>query len=222
MSAPHWLDSYLSFLWGLPLSLCLKFRAPAYDLTNVGPFQAEHDERRRTPRFPCAGEAKIICLPSEGLFLPGRVRDLSLGGCCLESPLRLDHGARAEIVLRMNQAIFRAVGRVRAIRGRWALGMEFLQLSAGGREMLRDAVAHLARLQAYLDRVAAARREEQQKLLLREMESEGLRRCLVSGHIPLLGTGLFAESKEQSSPEAASPERSADDPGEDSAVDIFI
>jgi hypothetical protein len=35
------------------------------------------DERLRTPGFPCVDEAKIICLPSEGLVLPGRLRDLS-------------------------------------------------------------------------------------------------------------------------------------------------
>jgi len=37
-------------------------------------------DRRQTPCFPWVGEAKIIRLPSKGLVIPAKLRDLSLGG----------------------------------------------------------------------------------------------------------------------------------------------
>jgi hypothetical protein len=185
----------------------------------MGPSKPNNEERRRTPRYACGGEAKIICLPTEGLFLPGRVRNLSMGGCCLEAPAPLESNSRMEILLRVNSAIFRAVSRVRASRGRWALGMEFLQLSVGGQERLRELVDQLARLQSQMKRVTSARLEEQKEYLLREMEAEGLRRCLLSGNVR---AALLPEKSENRSPDAPREERILDDGGEDRAVDIFI
>ena len=55
----------------------------------------------------------------------------------------------------MNSFIFRAVNLVRAIRGGWALGLQFLQMSLGGQEELRETVDRLARLQAHMNRMSA-------------------------------------------------------------------
>ena len=177
------------------------------------------DERRRMPRFECGGDAKIICLPSEGLILPAQLRDLSLGGCCLEASSRLDRGSRTEVVLRVNKAIFRALSQVRAIRGQWQLGLEFLQLSLAGQQELREVVERLARLQEHMQRIAAARREEQREWLLREMDAaklNGLRR------LPLVHSELFSEEQESRVPETEHrPEKTAKRE-EDSSVDIFI
>ncbi len=54
---------------------------------------------------------------------------------------------RAEILVRVNAASFRGVGEAKAIRNRYG-GIEFLHLSAGGKDMLADLVAQLADLQA--------------------------------------------------------------------------
>jgi len=178
------------------------------------------DERRRTPRFPCAGEAKIIRLPSEGLIVPGRLRDLSLGGCCLETPARIDSGARAEIVLRVNSAIFRAISQVRAIRGRFALGLEFLRLSLAGREELRETIDRLARLHVHLNRMTTARLEEQREFLLREMEREELRRHLA--RFPLPGIAPSEASPRMPVPESPRPTRDLKDLGDDDVLDIFV
>ena len=69
------------------------------------------------------------------------------------------------------------------------MGMEFMQLSAGGLELLEDLIRELACLQAHLDRVKSAREEKQKELLMREMKREGLLRCLVRGRFPIVGKG---------------------------------
>src|SRR5664279_310968 len=111
------------------------------------------EEWRRNPRFCCGGYAHINCLPSNGILLPGRVRDLSLGGCCVDLVLPIDCGARAELVVRVNSASFRAVGEVRRARGHSGSGLEFVHLSAGGKEMLTDLVTDLAKLQAVMSQL---------------------------------------------------------------------
>ena len=75
------------------------------------------DVRPRNPRFRCGGVAKISLLPSNGLFLSGKILDLSLGGCCVDTPVPIECGARAEIVVHVNSSSFRAVGEVRGIPG---------------------------------------------------------------------------------------------------------
>src|SRR5579863_10536039 len=89
------------------------------------------NDRRRSPRFNCGGYAKISRLPSNGIFLAGSIRDLSLGGCHLDTALPIDCGERAEIVVCVNATSFRAVGEVKAIRDRSGAGIEFVHLSAG-------------------------------------------------------------------------------------------
>ena len=66
---------------------------------------------------------------------------------------------RAEIVLRVNAASFRAVGEVRTVRGDSGAGMEFVQLSAGGRDTLSNLVTDLARLQAVMNALKSVRRK---------------------------------------------------------------
>jgi hypothetical protein len=103
-------------------------------------------DRRRVPRYSCSGQAQISCFPSHGTLLRGRVRDLGLGGCCIESIETIspfDLGARTEILVEVNSWFFRAMGHVRAVRGRSAISMEFLRMSTGGYSMLADLIADL-------------------------------------------------------------------------------
>jgi len=109
---------------------------------------AARGDRRRVPRYSCSGLAQITSLPTYGSLLRGRVRDLGLGGCCIECaetvPL-LDLGDRTEILLEVNSWFFRAMAQVRAIRGRSGMSMEFVRMSAGGSSMLADLIADLER-----------------------------------------------------------------------------
>jgi c-di-GMP-binding flagellar brake protein YcgR len=117
---------------------------------------AARGDRRRVPRYSCSGLAQITSLPTYGSLLRGQVRDLGLGGCCIECaetvPL-LDLGDRTEILLEVNSWFFRAMAQVRAIRGRSGMSMEFVRMSAGGSSMLADLVADLERPRARQERL---------------------------------------------------------------------
>ena len=128
-------------------------------------------DRPRNPRFICGGLAKISLLPSNGLFLSAKIRNLSLGGCCVDTPVPIECGARAEIVVRVNSASFRAVGEVRGTRANSEAGIEFVYLSRGGRDLLADLVAELARLQAVISQLKAGRREAEAESFRKQLES---------------------------------------------------
>ena len=117
------------------------------------------DDRRRSPRFSCEGLARIVCLPSDGIHLAGRIHDLSLNGCGVETVSPLECGTQAEILLQVSTASFRAIGQVKAARGHGGIGMEFIRLSAGGQDMLVELLRELARQQAIASTLRAARRE---------------------------------------------------------------
>src|ERR1035438_10780453 len=104
------------------------------------------EDRRRTVRFNCGGQAQVSPLPSSGLVMPGTIRDLSLHGCWVEIPRPIDCGARAEILVRVNAASFRAVGEVRAVRGHSGAGLEFVQLSSGGKDRSEEHTSELQSL----------------------------------------------------------------------------
>ncbi len=161
---------------------------------------AEHtnadDDRPRNPRFSCGGVAKISLLPSNGIFLPGRIRDLSLGGCCVDTPVPIGCGARAEIVVHVNSASFRAVGEVRGIRGNSEAGIEFVYLSRGGKDLLADLVAELARLQAVINQLKAARRDAETESFRKQLEDGKLLAAMWSERFPSTGGLGPAESLE--------------------------
>jgi hypothetical protein len=167
---------------------------PAYDLTGNTERTNTDDDRRRSSRFACGGHAKISCLPSNGIFHPGKIRDLSLGGCYVDGVLPIDCGERAEIVVRVNAASFRAVGEVRALRGQSGAGIEFVQLSAGGKEMLADLIAELSRLQAVMNELRSARREMDAESYKKQLVEGKLQAAMLSEQIPMLRTILQAEN----------------------------
>lgn len=156
---------------------------------------SEGKDRRRIPRYICSGEAQIASLPSSGTFLRGRIRDLGLGGCCIEcieTPSEFDLGTRTEILVEVNSWFFRAMAHVRAIRGRRGVSMEFMRMSAGGHSRLADLVADLARPPAFAGRQKHLLEHSRQ--LLRN--NSGL---VLSDSIALAGTIVPASSSEETS-----------------------
>jgi hypothetical protein len=147
-----------------------------------------NDDRRGGPRFSCGGQVTIRCLPSDGIVLPGKIRDLSLGGCCVDTPLPMACGARAELVVCVNAASFRALGEVRALRGHSGACLEFVQLSAGGKGLLADLVTELARLQAVMNDIKSTRREIDPESFRRQLDYRRLQAARLSRRFPLLGT----------------------------------
>ena len=170
---------------------------------NCGGIDCRDNDRRRSPRFKCGGEAKISRLPSDGIFVPGKIFDLSLGGCCIDTTLPIDFGVRTEIIVRVNAASFRAVGEVRAIRSRFGAGIEFVHLSAGGKHTLADLVTELARLQAVMNNLKAARREINAESFRKQLEEGKHQAAMLSERFSFLGTIVPAESSGESSKESS-------------------
>lgn len=131
-------------------------------------------ERRRSPRFACGGRATIQCLPFEGVPISGVLRDLSVGGICLEVAEPVEPGARTEVVVSVNAASFRAAALVTGPRAQSGTCLQFLKMSAGGKDVLADMLDRLAKLQA-LNR----------KLRASHMDAETARMLKQSGRFPL-------------------------------------
>jgi hypothetical protein len=159
-------------------------------------------DRRRTPRFNCGGHVKISRLPSNGVFLPGTIRDLSLGGCWIDTPLSIACGARTEMVMHVNTVSFRVVGEVREIRGRFGAGIEFVHLSAGGKEMLAELIVELTRLQAVMTDLSSGSSEKDTEEFRRRLEGGNLQTTRLSKRLsllePILRAGAGEESLEKS------------------------
>src|SRR5271167_847890 len=157
----------------------------------------EVSDRRRIPRYSCSGQARITCVPLSGALLRGRVRDLGLGGCCIESietTSPFDLGARTEILVEVNSWFFRAVGHIRAVRGRSVISMEFARLSSGGFDMLADLIADL---EGPLTGMARQERlVERSRQLLRDTSSLG---SLRDRGVAIVGTIVPAQSVEETS-----------------------
>jgi hypothetical protein len=173
-------------------------------------------ERRRTPRFNWGGLVEINRLPSDGIFVPGKIRDLSLRGCCVDTTQPIDRGVRAEIVVRLKTASFRAVGEVRAIRGRSETGIEFIHLSAFGKEMLSDLIAELARMQAFLNQLRSAHPEMDLESFRKELDYRKLHAQMLSTRFPFLVSIMPEDSPTQGSGDR--PGKSSE-PGQAAAAD---
>jgi len=188
----------------------------------MGLFTAGDEDRRHSPRFTCSGEAKIVCLPSSGLFVSAKIRDLSLGGCCVEAPFALECGMRTEMVVRINSASFRAVSQVRAIHDHAKLGMEFVQLSARGKESLAEVLEGLARLQALLNQLRSPRRGAEAEALLQELERVGFGAVLLDRHLPVSPAVPAHEHRGESAPGDHSEPLTVEGKAVIVPVDLFV
>ena len=166
------------------------------------------DVRPRNPRFSCGGVAQISLLPSNGIFLSGKILDLSLGGCCVDTPVPIERGARAEIVVHVNSSSFRAVGEVRGIHGNSEASIQFIYLSRGGKDLLADLIAELARLQALINQLKAARRDAESESFRKQLESGKLLAAMWRERLRSLEGLAPAESSETDQVSSAGGESS--------------
>ncbi|MFZ1919739.1 MAG: PilZ domain-containing protein [Terriglobales bacterium] len=135
----------------------------------VAEFDSTAAERRRSPRFNCGGRAKIYCLPFDGTSLSGTLRNLSLGGICLDMAAAVEPGARMEVLVRVSAASFRAGALVRGQRDSSGTSLEFVQISAGAKDVLADLLVRLATLRALNGRLRSSRLDEDtERLLMQE------------------------------------------------------
>jgi hypothetical protein len=112
--------------------------------------------------------------------------------------LPIDAGRRAEILVRVNSASFRAIGEVKALRQSSGVGLEFVQLSAGGKDMLANLVTDLARLQAVMNQLKGTRRDIDAESFKEELERGRLRARSLAERFPFFRTTLSAENTQES------------------------
>jgi hypothetical protein len=73
-------------------------------------------EQRRHPRYACEGNAEVF-LPHGGLLFRGRILNLSMDGCYIETALlNLERGTQVEVYFVTNQLQFRVLGNIAALR----------------------------------------------------------------------------------------------------------
>lgn len=128
--------------------------------------ELKDNERRRSPRFHCGGEVKVYCLPFDGRSIPGTLRNLSLGGVCLEIARPVEPGARAEVVVSVNAASFRAAALVKEQKEVGGTSLEFLQIGAVAKDVLADLLTQLAQMQWLNRRLRSPRTEADIKKML--------------------------------------------------------
>jgi|SRR5271166_1184643 len=177
-------------------------------------------DRRRVPRYSCSGQVQIRCLPLSGALLRGRVRDLGLGGCCidcLETAFPLDLGAQTDILVEVNSWFFRAMGHVRALRGRSGISVQFLRMSAGGFSTLAELIADLERPQT-----GATRQENFREHARRVLSHKFGAGLVLKNSVAVVGTIVPAESAEGISPDASHRAWAQDSYPGATSVDIFI
>jgi hypothetical protein len=102
-------------------------------------------ERRQHPRYSVDGVAEVLVADGTMLFR-GRVLDISLSGCYIETParLRLAPGTRVEMVFRVNGMVFRPMATSRMVKSGEGAGFLFLNLHPRMEAELEDLIAELS------------------------------------------------------------------------------
>lgn len=105
---------------------------------------ADAAERRQHRRFVVDGWAEVLVADGTMLFR-GRVQDLSMAGCYIETEarLRLAPGTPVEMVFRLNDIVFRPLATSVAVRPGEGAGFLFLDLNAKMQSNLEMLIAEL-------------------------------------------------------------------------------
>ena len=101
-------------------------------------------ERRQHKRFAVDGFAEVVVADGTLLFR-GRVLDISVAGCYIETQarLRIAAGTEVEMVFRVNGMVFRPLATSRMIRPGEGAGFLFLNLNAKMQTELDALIAEL-------------------------------------------------------------------------------
>lgn len=106
--------------------------------------EGEGAEKRRHPRYGCEGYAEVF-LPHGGLLFRGRILNLSMTGCYIETALlNLERGTLVEIYFVTNQLQFRVLGNVAALRRKRGAGIAFVSVSPRRAMQIAMLVSELA------------------------------------------------------------------------------
>jgi hypothetical protein len=142
------------------------------------------EDRRLHRRLACGGEARISLLPEDGALYFGALRDLSQGGVCVDMPCPLEVGSRAELLVRISGLTFRTVGQV-TTRERSRTGINFVHLTAGGRQMLQEFLTELEEKHKATTKLRMGR-VESEPALSRQLKAAGINPLVLNSRIPVL------------------------------------
>ena len=102
------------------------------------------EEKRAHPRYGCEGHAEVY-LPHAGLLFRGRIRNLSMSGCYIETGLlNLERGTQVEVYFVTNQLQFRVMGSIMALRRKRGAGIAFLNVTPRRALQIASLVGELA------------------------------------------------------------------------------
>lgn len=105
--------------------------------------QESTSNRRRHIRYVCEGHAEVL-LPHGGLLLRGKILDLSLSGCFIQTAaIKLERGTRVEVYFTARRLQFRVSGRVAVLHHRRGAGIVFEDLSPRSARQITELVGEL-------------------------------------------------------------------------------
>lgn len=105
--------------------------------------ERQQKERRRHPRFPCAGTARIF---ESGIEQPTthRINEISLGGCYIEMMSPLPVGWFIVLELELNGRTIRIDGMVRSSQLAYGMGVQFTAIAPAEQEKLAEVIAEVS------------------------------------------------------------------------------
>jgi len=114
---------------------------PSADLTAASEQDAD---KRRHPRYSCDGYAEVF-LPHGGLLFRGRISNLSVSGCFVETTMaNLERGTLVEVYFETNQLQFRVQGNIAEVRQKRGAGIAFVNVSPRRAAQIAALVSELA------------------------------------------------------------------------------
>jgi hypothetical protein len=124
----------------------LRQHSPGFESEDRGHGSITLADRRRHERFLVEGDAEVLVAEGSQLFR-GRVQDISLSGCFIETRARLRTviGAPVEMVFRANGVMLRLLANVRTVRFGVGAGFLFEELSPHMRQELERLIETLTR-----------------------------------------------------------------------------
>jgi hypothetical protein len=103
---------------------------------------ATEADRRTAPRYGCAGDAEIV-LPGRGLRYAGRIGNLSVGGCFIETQCSLERGTAVEVWLNAQGQPLRVAANL-MVRRTTGVGLRFLEMTERKTAQIRLLIGELA------------------------------------------------------------------------------
>src|ERR1700730_3643725 len=105
-----------------------------------------NDECSRSARYDCVGVAEILRIQkATGEFVTGKIRNLSLGGCSIETKSPLERGSQLAVMLQVKTLRVRVIAEIRSVEthGQFSAGLEFVGMTAPGVQSLQALIAEL-------------------------------------------------------------------------------